>query len=312
MQILWILTAIYLLAGLYYSIDKIAKGISPLSSIFINTLLGPPFYLYIYYRYMIKKELLRKNIKLNNILERKKAVIFDIDGTIVDTEEVWREAFETVFGRHTQRVFLDDYFGKIGEALHEKWASVKARDVLDKTVTVKQLCDETYAQFLETLKDAELESKYGFVEMIAKLKETNRKVAITTNTKKEIAEAILDSIEVNPKAFDVVIYGDQVKHPKPNPEIYNKALGSLHLSKKDVLVFEDSVSGTTASCRAGIDTIAIWNPDKAKEEDYPSEVLLFATDFTGMYTYLSTDRKKLFGDMQKDYRKKMDAENTTQ
>lgn len=184
-----------------------------------------------------------------------RAVIFDLDGTILDTEILWQKAAAhilTLRGITPTGDFMQSVLGATVKQSCE--ISKKAHNLPDP---LEILMNEMFNQFLELYKQ---EPKFinGFQEFFKSVKAHHLCVAIATNTTQDI----LEQIKTNPSLQ--VLFGNHIYTPetvvnrgKPAPDIYLHAAAQLGMSPAECLVIEDSVPGVTAAKRAGMMCIRI-------------------------------------------------------
>jgi beta-phosphoglucomutase len=223
-----------------------------------------------------------------DIIQGKKAVLFDLDGTIVDSVYLWKKAFLKVLEEiGAGFVEYDKTPDSIG--VQNKWEYILGieSEYITTELTPKQLTDKTYEAFLEIWSSATPEIRNGFWPFVYELKEEKKlKLALTTNNPKNVTDKMLERLGIF-STFDLIITLDDVKHPKPNPEIYKKAAKLLNISPKEALVFEDSVAGTMAAVAAKMDVIAVHDGSIPKAY-YPKETALYTSDFEGFVGNLDT------------------------
>ncbi len=216
------------------------------------------------------------------LIEGKKAIFFDLDGTIVDTTLMWAEAVDKVLVEMEINWISapNRYFP--GDCLQEQWKRLLKDYKINTNLSLKQLVDKTNQAFLKILEGVnELEAVEGFWSFLYEVRtEKGLKVVLITNSIKQVGEAILEKLGAT-KAFDLIIYGDEIQNPKPDPEIYKKALASLNLSPKEALVFEDSPTGAKAAAKADLEMVIIWNEETSPPpSEYQGKILLALPDFS--------------------------------
>jgi HAD superfamily hydrolase (TIGR01509 family) len=178
---------------------------------------------------------------------------------------------------------------------------------LKTTLKIKELEKKTEETFIKLAKIRNLDLKNGFVDMLYALKvKKGFKVALITNSAREVGEKILQRFGME-MSFDLILGGDEVKNKKPSPEIYNLALKKLNLKPTDVIVFEDTVTGSKASVAARLETIVIWD-GAVSEKEYPEEVILFSEDFVPLVQNLDVD----YEDILKVNRERLNQEQPQQ
>ncbi len=190
------------------------------------------------------------------------AVIFDLDGTIIDSEEAWGMAFVNVFkilGVNPK----NDHPAVGGVSLKDNWKNLLVEYGIQTNKTLDELVILTYMEYEKLISMITLND--GFIEFIENLKDNNFPVALATSTKWELVDKIFDRFEIG-DLFDIVTTSDEVINPKPDPEIFTVTADKLGVEREDCLVIEDSGAGVTAARRAGMKVIAITDDEDVTPE----------------------------------------------
>lgn len=217
----------------------------------------------------------------------KKAVFFDLDGTIIDSLPYWKQAFLNIFEElELPALALDGI--EHGTYVADIWKTLIKDNDFKVELSVQDLVKKTYSAYLDLFRNEPLEPRDGFWSFLVELKQDkNWAVALISNSDREVVTPILELLNMEGDLFDLTITGDEVRRRKPAPDIYKKALKDLGLKSNEVMVFEDSVSGSKSAEGAGLDVIAIWD-GQAKETLYPKNVLTFMADFHALPGNLDT------------------------
>ena len=180
-----------------------------------------------------------------------KAVIFDLDGVILDDEHLHfkahKAALATVGIRLTQKIYLK-YGLAVGHKVLYPFLSKRSH----KRLNVEKVHQLKTKIFLELIKQAKPRENINKV-----VKELSKKypLAIASTAKKSVINTILKKFKIR-KYFKTVISTDDIRKSKPFPDIYFKAARKLKVNPKDCLVIEDSQSGLTAAKAAHMKVIA--------------------------------------------------------
>ena len=204
------------------------------------------------------------NYKYSNSI--MKAIIFDLDGTLLNSEKVHRKA--EIFISHIYNI-CPDY------RIWNKVTGKKTIDVFKYVIKKYKLRNVTPEEMVciklkYYLKIAPKEVKL-YPHTLQKLGELKKKyrLALTTSSQFKEFRFILPKIR---KYFEVIINGDMVKHGKPNPEPYLMTIKKLKLKPKDCVVVEDADNGIISAKRAGVyKTIGLTQTlpkSKMKNADY--------------------------------------------
>lgn len=188
------------------------------------------------------------------------AVIFDMDGVIVDSHPVHKKAW---------RRFLDSQ----GKEVHEQDLDFildgrKKEDILRHflgeltTEQIDRLGHEKEMLFREEAR-AELRAVEGIEELLGNLSRANIKLGVASSGSDTRVQFVLRKLRLL-EYFSAVVAGDAVPAGKPDPAIFRLTSQKLAVGPKEILVFEDSVSGVRAAKAAGMRCVGIAEPSRAR------------------------------------------------
>lgn len=204
-----------------------------------------------------------------------RCVIFDMDGCLVNSERVyingWIHAFAS-YGMELPYAAAESWAGhgitwineQVDGYTHDRERTLKLREIRE-------------AYFYEKLHQGEVALMPYALELLDFIDQAGLKKGIATCTLAEKGNKILKAHQLLER-FDFVVFGDEVEHFKPAPDLYRKAIEKSGCMPQECLVFEDSVSGVTAAHNAGLTVIFI--PDlklnrEAKQVPFDAKIETF-------------------------------------
>jgi len=202
-----------------------------------------------------------------------KGVIFDMDGTLLESTEADYKAWEKVFIVYGKKLSFADYVPLLG---------IRSADVIINYIgitneeDVKRILKEKFDYFVEYVNAYPIIAVEGAEDFLKSLSKFDLKIGLATSSRKEKMKMVLESLNFL-KYFDTIVTGEEVENSKPAPDIFLKAAKRLGLSADDCLVFEDGPVGVAAAKNAGMKCIAIT-------ETHPVEKLHLADFIIDTYT----------------------------
>ena len=199
---------------------------------------------------------------IKNFLENKKAMLFDLDGTLVDSMWMW-EAIDIEFLGAYGYECPDDIQRAI-EGMSFSETAVYFKERFDLPLSL----DEIKAVWTRMSIDKyryEVPLKPGVPEFLKYCRENGIRTGIGTSNGSEIVDAVLTSLKVK-EYFDAVVTACEVAHGKPEPDIYLEVAKRLGVQPENCLVFEDIPAGIMAGKAAGMPVIAM-------EDDFSADLM---------------------------------------
>lgn len=196
-----------------------------------------------------------------------KAVIFDMDGVLIDTEplnDLHMVEFLKRLGVNKSPDYLKKYLQKL-RGTHAKlaWSHIKKDFKLLKPID--ELIAEVRESYLIYLSSLHLKPIDGIVPFLKKLKKNGITLAVASSAYHKRIHILLEVCKLK-NYFDVIVSGDHVQHGKPDPEIYIKAAQLLKKDPEDCIVFEDATNGINAARAAGMKVIGYKGADHNKQD----------------------------------------------
>ncbi|MGL4450131.1 MAG: HAD family hydrolase [Sarcina sp.] len=171
---------------------------------------------------------------------KKKAIIFDLDGVIFDTERLYLEVWQEVFKEYGYNLKKELYCTCMGKG------RAKVKEIYKESFGTSLPIEEMYKIKDERL-DRRMEIdetllKKGVKETLTYLKENGYKIALATSAKRDRVERDLKRFKIK-EFFDFIVTAEEVKNSKPSPEIYLKAMEGINVKAEDTIIVEDSETG---------------------------------------------------------------------
>ncbi|MCX7987332.1 MAG: HAD family phosphatase [Bacteroidales bacterium] len=181
-----------------------------------------------------------------------RAVIFDMDGVLVDNskvhDETWRIMCEK-YGKPESAEKVKSIFGGTNKIFVEQLLGITEPNEINRIAKEKEALYREV--FQSTIKAPE-----GLLSLLFQLRKRNIRLAVATSGPKENLDFVLDNLEIR-HFFDVLVEESQIKHGKPDPEIYLRAAQLLHLEPYECVAIEDSIFGLQSAKKAGMKAVAI-------------------------------------------------------
>ena len=189
-----------------------------------------------------------------------KAVAFDMDGLMFNTEDLYDEVGEILLGRRGQSFARELKLAMMGLPGPQAFEIMKQRCGLNETIAQLQSeCDEIFSEMLPS----RIQTMPGLESLLNFLENRNIPKCVATSSHRQFATRALGVFNLQPR-FEFVLTADDVTNGKPHPEVYLSAASRFNVAPKSMLVLEDSFTGSTAAAAAGAYTIAV--PTKHSQE----------------------------------------------
>ncbi len=207
-----------------------------------------------------------------------KGIIFDMDGTMVDNMMVHHRAWQ----RKLAELGLEMTLPEVKEKIHGINEEILERLFGDRFTPGqrRQIAEEKEAAYREIFLP-ELRLVDGLPAFLDQIKAAGLPMAIGTAAPPENAHFVIEHLDLH-DYFSGVFHAQSVAKGKPDPEIFEKAAGSMGLSAAECLIFEDSLTGAEAARRANARAVIVTTTHAREEFDHFDHIIRFIRDFNGL------------------------------
>jgi HAD superfamily hydrolase (TIGR01509 family) len=181
------------------------------------------------------------------------AVLWDMDGTLVDSEKVWADVQLELLGSLGAIWTVEDCVSLIGSDLRDA-VKVWMSRLPSGAITAEELAERMFRAVVDALKQ-EVEFRPGALELLQALRKEEVPCALVSASYRVMIDAVLSHLP--PDLFDVIVAGDEVTNGKPHPEPYLTAADRLSVDPRQCVVVEDSNTGVQAGTAAGAYVVAV-------------------------------------------------------
>ena len=201
-----------------------------------------------------------------------KAVIFDMDGVISDTQTLHAEAEEELFKRYGIEI--------IAQEITERYAGMSDKEFFETVFSeygklihnVDMIIEEKWKKVLD-LARGRISAIEGVVDLIEKLKRANFRLGLASAPKKEFIELVLSELKIK-EYFYAVTSAYEVEFGKPNPAIFLLTAKKLSVLPEECTVIEDGKLGMVAAKKAGMKCIGLVNKDNVDKGEYKADKIV--------------------------------------
>lgn len=196
-------------------------------------------------------------------MDNFKAVIFDLDGTLIDSMGVWAQIDEEYLGQFGYEVPLNLQEEITHLTLTE--TAIYFKEKFNIEDNIENIISTWHTMALHHYSNT-IKLKDNVIPFLNKLKDKGIKIALATSNSVPLLEATLKNNNIY-HYFDVITTTEEVKKSKDNPDIYLRSAQKLNITPKDCLVFEDIIQAVKGAKSAGMTVYAIYDKSAAHQKD---------------------------------------------
>ena len=187
-----------------------------------------------------------------------KAIIFDMDGVLVDSEPFHIEIEKQQFLMNQLSITNEEHHRYMGVATNVMWEQIAERHSLN--VSVEELTEQNRIESIRFFTEVkEIPVMPGLIDLLEKLQQKKYPMAVASSSFPEIIELILERTGIR-KYFQVVVSSQEAGKSKPEPDVFLLAARKLKVMPDECLVVEDSKNGIKAAQAAGMSCVAYQSP----------------------------------------------------
>ena len=191
------------------------------------------------------------------------AIVFDNDGLLLDTEEVWTRAESTLFERYGTVFTPEHKRSLLGTSVAT--SAAKIEEMLARPGRGMEMMDELHELVMQEAL-AGVPPRPGALELLQAIRNAGVPVGVASNSSREFVERVLSVAGLLDGHFDLIVTADDVEHPKPAADLYLAACAGLGAAPGRSAALEDSETGVASARAAGLFVVAVpYFPDMAIE-----------------------------------------------
>lgn len=189
-----------------------------------------------------------------------KAVIFDMDGTLIDSMGMWKDLDKDFFGKRNIE-FTQEIANRV-KTMSLKMCSEFFKDFYN----LPETADEIYNEFCDRINEFysyEVQEKENAFNVLKEYKQKGYKVVLGTATGKEFVDRVLERFDIE-KYFDFVMTSDMASSSKSSPDFFRKIADKLSIEPEEIFLFDDAPHALDAARKLGIVTVAVYDESAEK------------------------------------------------
>lgn len=188
-----------------------------------------------------------------------KALIFDMDGTLIISQHFHADALAKTFKeygiKYTRGEDQEKFSGKRSKVICEAVLKEHGQKPTEEQITI--CANQKKKYYDEIIADAEIPQLPGIIELLQKATDKKLSIAIASGNKQDAAKKLLERSQIGDHWFQKIVTQEQVENTKPAPDLFLLAAKELNQNSEDCIVFEDAINGVKAAKAANMFCIAV-------------------------------------------------------
>lgn len=201
-----------------------------------------------------------------------KALIFDMDGVLIDSEPLHKQIEQDILKELGVNLPLDEHF-KFASMGKEMWNIVEKRFGFNRKTTADELHKDKAERYLKALTSKPILPIEGLKELLSYARDKGIVLAVASSSSVYNIKLVLKAIDLE-QFFALIVSGEQVPRNKPFPDIYLKTAELLKLKPNQCAVVEDSANGVKSAKDAGMFCIGFRNLSSGNQDISPADVII--------------------------------------
>ena len=202
---------------------------------------------------------------------QNRAVIFDMDGVLLDSEPYYYDYLMSRFKELSLEVSDEEYDRFVGLPTRQVWGYLEKTKGIE--IDIEALMKSEEHQVNEVFSNADLIPIHGIPELLSELDEAGIPMNIASSSARSTIEIIVRKLDLN-GYFKFLLSGTEVGNGKPNPDIFLRSAEVHGFKPKDCLVIEDSSNGVKAAKSAGSYCVGFRNPGSGKQDLSDADIII--------------------------------------